>query len=390
MSKPRALPLHQSDDFHSHTPTPPLPLPPLSYDPWAASMIDSTEEAIMDCPAHTCDDNQLELRTPMPQQAHVPLLSRSCEVRGQPTVTSAREPRDLNLAHTSILIANDLAVPKLKDSLGDQPSSCANASDAHVRDELSNLDLLANICDDAQQRTSGSIAPSPRTREPLSNLALLANVCDEAESAKPSKVNLHTEDTAPESGKRKKHKDVLEQTSKPNAPEKTFKNTKVGQAKQKEQEQEQKQKKIKKRASRPSSYIAKPKHHNQVTSKKSKRRNWSVEEALHLNDAVDYCTAKMDANEITEDEFWGCVVVYLNDKEVNRSVKQVRERWLTVQDPKINKEKWTFPEDEAIRRLFPRYKDSWCMYKKDKRLENRTPLSVRNRYILHIARNNVN
>jgi len=66
----------------------------------------------------------------------------------------------------------------------------------------------------------------------------------------------------------------------------------------------------------------------------------------------------------------------------NRKGKQVRDRYLIVLKPSINKSTWTQAEDEMILSQYEKYGPQWCLIVKH--LKGRTEAQVKNRYSMHL------
>lgn len=70
---------------------------------------------------------------------------------------------------------------------------------------------------------------------------------------------------------------------------------------------------------------------------------------------------------------------------IDRSGKQIRERYLNYLRPNLSLKKWAFEEDQEILRLVAKYGRSWRTI--EKKLKNRSQNQIKNRYYGHLQKN---
>jgi hypothetical protein len=64
---------------------------------------------------------------------------------------------------------------------------------------------------------------------------------------------------------------------------------------------------------------------------------------------------------------------------LNRTTRQLRDRWNLYLNPKINFKPWTIEEDELLRISQKQYGNSWKEIQQ-RYFSNRTDISIRNRF----------
>ena len=100
-------------------------------------------------------------------------------------------------------------------------------------------------------------------------------------------------------------------------------------------------------------------------SQRKTRRPWNLQEDQLITSLIE----EHGLN-------WNLIAIKIN---VQRTGKQIRERYLNILDPAIDASRWKEEEDELLLNLFKTYGRQWC--KLSKLMKGRTETMVKNRFM---------
>jgi len=101
---------------------------------------------------------------------------------------------------------------------------------------------------------------------------------------------------------------------------------------------------------------------------------WTVEEDARLHKIVI-------ENKLNGKILWRGVTRQMNYNKLSetiRSVRQCRDRWVTVVDPTINRSNWTVEEDFILNHLHNKHGNKWSLIAE--KFNNRTTNAIKNRW----------